>query len=141
MIFINLQFDFYNELLLEKLGLKKFLPRQADLNQLPLEYEKVIAKSRKMSSEGILSPSLTGKNKCKLCGKSFIHIEDLLRHQRTIHREKAFKCHLCPTRLQEKITLLHIKEYAPPIKPLTESIRGSTIITMVYFGPFCSWWT
>ena len=48
-----------------------------------------------MSSKGILSSSLTGKNECELRGKSFIHRQDLLRHQHTIHGEKTFKCHLC----------------------------------------------
>ena len=49
-----------------------------------------------MSSEGIFSSSLPGKNECQLCEKSFTYRHDLLRHQRTIHGEKTFECPLCP---------------------------------------------
>ena len=58
-----------------------------------------------MSSEGILSFSPTSKNECELCGKSFIHRQDLLRYQRTTHGEKTFKCHLCPNKTGRKDNL------------------------------------
>ena len=55
-----------------------------------------------MSSKGILSSSLAGKNKCQLCEKSFTYHHDLLRHQLTVHREKSFECPLCPYKTARK---------------------------------------
>ena len=49
-----------------------------------------------MSSKGIFSSSLPGKNECQLCQKSFTYRHHLLRHQRTIHGEKTFECDPCP---------------------------------------------
>ena len=74
-----------------------------------------------MSSEGILSSSLAGKNDCELCEKSFTYRHDLLRHQRTIHREKFAR-----TKLREKINWCHIKKYTPRlplINSLTENVK------------------
>ena len=59
-----------------------------------------------MSSEEIFSSSLPGKNECKLCEKSFTHRKDLLRHQRAIHGEKLFECHLCPYKTARKDKLV-----------------------------------
>ena len=59
-----------------------------------------------MSSEGILSSSLAGKNDCELCEKTFTYRHDLLRHQHTIHREKSFECHLCPYKTARKDKLV-----------------------------------
>ena len=59
-----------------------------------------------MSSEGILSSSLAGKNECQLCEKSFVYCHDLLRHQHTIHGEKSFECSLCPYKTAKKDKLV-----------------------------------
>ena len=59
-----------------------------------------------MSSEGILSSSLAGKNECELYEKSFAYRHDLLRHQHAIHREKKFNCHLYPYRTAGKDMLI-----------------------------------
>ena len=59
-----------------------------------------------MSSEGILSSSLAGKNECELCEKSFTYRKDLLRHQCTIHGEKLFECPLCPYKTARKDKLV-----------------------------------
>ena len=48
-----------------------------------------------MSSKGIFSSSLAGKNECELFEKSFTYRHNLLRHQCTIHGEKSFECPLC----------------------------------------------
>ena len=59
-----------------------------------------------MSSEGILSSSLAGKNECELCEETFTHRKDLLRHRRTIHGEKSFECPLCPYKTARKDKLV-----------------------------------
>ena len=56
-----------------------------------------------MSSEETFSSSVTGKNECELCEKSFTYRHDLLRHRRTIHGEKSFECSLCPYKTHRKI--------------------------------------
>ena len=72
-----------------------------------------------MSSEGILSSSVTGKT----------HGKDLLRHHRTIHGEKKFKCHLCSYRmarndnlfLYQKVHTKSSSDQTPKIKPKNET--------------------
>ena len=59
-----------------------------------------------MSSKGICSSSVTGKNECQLCEKSFTYRHDLLRHQRTNHGEKMFECPLCPYKTARKDKLV-----------------------------------
>ena len=59
-----------------------------------------------MSSEEIFASSLAGKNECELCETRFTHRKDLLRHRRTIHREKSFECHLCPYKTARKDMLV-----------------------------------
>ena len=66
------------------------------------------SKTRKTFGDKILSCSLTG-SACELCGKPYT-LKDPLRRQHTIHGEKMFKYHLCPARMREKITTLHLKE-------------------------------
>ena len=34
-----------------------------------------------------------------------------------------------------------ITETSKALKPFTSDVPNSVINTMVYFGPFCSWWT
>ena len=68
-----------------------------------------------MSSKGIFSSSLPGKNECEFCEKGFTYRHDLLRHKRTIHGEKTFECTLCPYRTARKDKLVsyqkvHTKE-------------------------------
>ena len=59
-----------------------------------------------MSSKGIFSSSVTGKNECELCKKIFTHRKYLLRHHRTIHGGKSFDCHLCPYKTARKDKLV-----------------------------------
>ena len=66
-----------------------------------------------MSSEGILSFSLAGKNECELCEKGFTYRHDLLRHRRAIHGEKSFEGPLCPYKTARKDMLVsHQKVHA-----------------------------
>ena len=77
-----------------------------------------------MSSEGILSFSLAGKNECQLCEKSFVYCYDLLRHQHTIHGEKSFECSLCPYRTAKKDKLVsHQKVHTKTSSDQTTNIK------------------
>ena len=78
----------------------------------------------KMSSEGILSSSLAGKNECQLCEKSFAYHHDLLRHQLTIHGEKSFECSLClyNTARKDKF-VLHQKVHTKTPSDQTTNIK------------------
>ena len=69
----------------------------------------IYSKTRKMFSDAILSFSLTSKNEHELCMKLYMS-KDPLRHHTIRGRENV----QMSTRLREKITSLHIKEYATP---------------------------
>ena len=82
-----------------------------------------------MSSKGILSSSLAGKNECELCEKSFAYHHNLLRHQLTIHREKLFECPLCPYKTARKDKLVsHQKVHTKTSsdQPLNRECKNET---------------
>ena len=82
------------------------------------------AKTRKMSSIGILSSSLTGKNECELCGKSFTQTYSDINALFTV--TNRLNVIFALTRPRERISWCHIKKYTPRvllIKPLTEYVK------------------
>ena len=78
-----------------------------------------------MSSEGILSSSLAGKNECELCGKA-LHIEKTHSDIKALFTErKRLNVIFARTRLRERISWCHIKHTprVPLIKSLTENVK------------------
>ena len=77
-----------------------------------------------MSSEGIFSSSVIGKNECELCQKSFTYRHDLLRHHRTIHGEKKFECPLCLYKTVRKSKLVSHQKVHTSDQPLNRKPKA-----------------